>query len=303
MKTCLIFLCTYNGEKYLKEQIDSLLAQKDVEISIKIADDCSTDSTPQTLEEYSQKYPNISYSINSINKKFTYNFLDLFYAKNEKEYDYYAFCDQDDVWDNNKIIEAINALENMENKSENGSLYCSNLKVVNEKLEYIGMQEDDTVITKTNKYTYSYENIATGCTMVIDNKFYHHCLQYYPQGIKLHDYWIFLIAVYTATFYYDKNGYINYRQHTNNQIGTNKKKWTFKNFKRFFKYKGNQPHMLQELLNGFGQYISDEDKEILNTIIRYRKSLKLKFRLMHSKKFKKRRNRLIFKIKVLFNKL
>lgn len=302
MKKCLVLLCTYNGEKYLPELIDSILHQKHVDVEIVAADDCSTDNTQNILKKYSKKYSNFSYSVNKANKKFTYNFLDLFFSVKDKEFDYVAFADQDDVWLDNKLMIAIHKIEE-EGKTKHGCLYSSNLIVANDKLEKIGMQEDETVITKTNKCTYLFENIATGCTMVMDKKFYDHATRYYPENINLHDYWLFMIAIYTANYVYDYNGYILYRQHGDNQIGTNKKKWTMKNIKKVMKSKNGQDHTAGELLNGFEEFIYEENFQDLILIRDYKKKFKYKWKLMWNKKYRKRNHNLILKLKFLLNKV
>ena len=303
-KKCLIFLCTYNGEKYLSKQLDSVLGQEGVETYISVTDDCSIDSTISILEEYKNKYPTrIFYSINDHNKKFAYNFLDNMFSSKNTDYDYYAFCDQDDVWEKNKILSAINLILN--NPSENGTLYCSNLKVVDEDLNYLGMQENESIIKKTNKITFLFENIATGCTIVMDNKFYHHCISYYPKDIKCHDYWVFMVAAYTARFVYDINGYILYRQHGSNQIGSKvqKKKHPFKKISKFFKAKTFHDVLARELINGFDEYLNIEDRKNLITLRDYKKKLRCKLKIIFSRKYRKRRHNLSLKIKILFNKI
>ena len=74
MEKCLVLIATYNGEKYLRELIESVLAQEGVEIEIACSDDCSTDGTQDILKEYSEKLPNFSYYINKENKRFTLAF-------------------------------------------------------------------------------------------------------------------------------------------------------------------------------------------------------------------------------------
>ena len=88
----LILLSTYNGEKYLRELLDSLFNQRDVDVTVFASDDISTDSTPQILEEYKQKF-NLDYRINKENKNFTYNFLDLIYDNKDSDFDYFALSD------------------------------------------------------------------------------------------------------------------------------------------------------------------------------------------------------------------
>ena len=302
MKKCLVLLCTYNGERYLREQIDSILSQEGVEIEITAADDCSTDGTQDILKEYSEKLSNFSYYVNKENKRFTYNFLDLFFSAKDKSFDYVAFADQDDVWLPNKIISGINKINEV-GETKHGCLYSSNLVVVNEKLEKIGMQEDETVLNKTNKQTYLFENIATGCTMVMDKKFYDYATQYYPDNINLHDYWLFMIAIYSANYVYDFNGYILYRQHGDNQIGSNKKKWTRKNISKVLKSKNGQDHTVDELLKGFEKEIYEENLQDLIMIRDYKKKFKYKWKLMFNKRFRKRNHNLILKLKFLLNKV
>lgn len=301
MKSCLVLVATYNGEKYLQEQLDSILAQKGVEIFIKVSDDCSTDGTQKILKSYKENYSNFDYSVNEKNKRFTYNFLDLFFSINENIYDYYAFCDQDDFWLPEKIAKAIEQIENTLKNNKNGVLYCSNLIVANEKLERIGMQEDESIY-KCHKNNFFFENIATGCTIVFNTKFKIHAQKYYPIGISLHDYWLFLIAAYTATYVYDINGYILYRQHETNQIGSNKTKWTWKNIKYFFRYRGPQSKLVEQLLIGYGKEIAEKDRQSLLYMRDYKRKLSYKNKLMYNKKFKKRSHNLIKGIRLLFNK-
>ncbi len=302
MKKCLVLLATYNGEKYLREQIDSIFAQEGVEIEIAASDDCSTDGTQGILKEYSENHQNFSFYINKENKRFTYNFLDLFFSVKDRDFDYVAFADQDDFWLPNKLISGIQKIEEL-GETKHGCLYSSNLIVTNEKLEKIGMQEDETVLTKTNKKTYLFENIATGCTMVMDRKFYDYSSRYYPNNVNLHDYWLFMIAIYSANYIYDFNGYILYRQHDNNQIGTNKKKWTKKNISKVLHSKNGQDHTVDELLKGFEDEIYSENLQDLYMMRDYKKKFKYKWKLMFNRKYRKRNRNLILKLKFILNKV
>ena len=95
-----ILLSTYNGERYLKEQLDSLLGQTYKEFRILIRDDCSNDNTRSILESYKNKNEekiNLFFEDNIGPKK---SFLNLLKKSNS---DYIMFCDQDDIWDQNKL--------------------------------------------------------------------------------------------------------------------------------------------------------------------------------------------------------
>ena len=131
MRIC-VMLSSYNGEKYIKEQIDSILAQKiDGEMILLVRDDGSTDETKQILNEYRSKYNNISWYTGD-NLKAAKSFWDL--VNSAPDADYYAFCDQDDVWYPDKLVRAINALE----KEAIPALYASNVVVVDQNLNSIG---------------------------------------------------------------------------------------------------------------------------------------------------------------------
>lgn len=302
-KKCLVLLCTYNGETYLREQLDTVLAQEGVETHIRCADDCSSDATVAILAEYAAHYPDrVSYAVNERNKRFTYNFIDLFFSTADTDYDYYAFCDQDDHWLPNKLNAAITKIEET-GGDPHGVLYCSNLTVADEKLNKIGMQESPAAVAKVTRRSILVENIATGCTIVIDRAFHRHALRHYPQGIELHDYWFFLIASFTAKTVYDNNAYILYRQHGANQIGTNKRKWTRANIKKFLHMHGKQSALMRELIDGYGEWLLPVDRKRMEDIRDYQRKFGIRMKLLFNPKFRKRNHNLILKLRVLTGKL
>src|ERR1700739_3468336 len=104
-----IALCTYNGEAYIKEQLDSLIDQTYPNCEIIIVDDCSKDGTVGVLKQYADKYPQIKLHINSENLGYTKNFEKAIRLCNGE---YIALCDQDDTWDKNKISILIDQIGN-----------------------------------------------------------------------------------------------------------------------------------------------------------------------------------------------
>lgn len=302
LPTCLVLMGTYNGEKYLSEQINSILNQKDVKIYLKIADDRSTDNTVQILKNYKSIYSNFEFYINDVNKNFTYNFIDLLFSEKESKYDYYAFADQDDYWNENKIINAIKKIESSNKKNNRGCLYFSNQNVVDSSLNFI-KKTYAKYPTVNNKYIYLCENIATGCTFVFDQKFKNHFCSYYPNNIYLHDNYMFLVSIFSANYIYDHEAYIDYRQHSNNQIGVKKDHTSIiRKFKNFKKLKNNQSILVQQLIKGFYDYINDNDKKQLFIIANYRLKITCKLKLLFSFKIRPKTNFLNHKIKILFNK-
>lgn len=295
----IVLLGSYNGEKYLRVQIDSILAQEGVDVFILASDDRSNDKTIEIFKEYKQKYPNFDYRINEKNKGFGYNFLDAYFSIKNEKFDYCAFADQDDYWLPNKLFTAIKQIE--KDDCKNGCFYCSNLKLVDAELKDIGYMEDKSVLN-IQKYVYLTTNIATGCTVVVNRRFYDHSIKYYPVGIYRHDYWLFMIAVFTASYIYDFDAYILYRQHGNNQIGSNKSTFTKAKFKAFRHPKYYTSTLVKELFKGFSDDIYKEDLPYVKIAGEYQQSFKKKNKLLFSRKIKKRRHKFLFKIIVLFNR-
>jgi rhamnosyltransferase len=261
-----IIMSTYNGEKYVGEQIDSILKQNGVNVDIHIFDDRSTDNTVNVIKEYTKKHKNIYLTINETNKNFTYNFLDgLFSLKDNNTYDYYAFADQDDWWVEDKIISAIDKI----NAIDKCTLYSSNLKIVDGLLQPTGKNYDHKIADILQK------NCVTGCTAVMDKAFKELVTLHYPKNtIYLHDYWVALIAnlCKDAHYIYDKNAeHILYRQHGTNQIGVNNRlKAKLKRYMQIlFKkvpYERTTTNLVTVFYNTFKDEIRKEELPVLERV-------------------------------------
>ena len=131
-KKVAVLLCTYNGEKYIREQIDSILHQTYSNISLYIQDDCSSDSTPQILNEY-RSYPQVTIYNSTDNLGYPFSFYDL--LKKVTDADYYAFSDQDDVWYEDKIERAVRLLDKSDPLKP--AMTFANYDVCDEDLNYI----------------------------------------------------------------------------------------------------------------------------------------------------------------------
>ncbi len=298
----LVVMSTYNGEKFMAEQIDSILAQKDVAVTIHIFDDCSKDKTQEIAREYEKKDKRVVLHVNEKNKNFTYNFIDgLFTFKNEQGYDYYAFSDQDDFWVEDKLISAINKIEEV----GRCTLYSSNLKLVDGELKPLGANMVDMKYVN-KKYDVACKNVVTGCTAVFDNDFKNLVTSKYPENIYLHDHWIALIANYVdgANFVYDIcPDHILYRQHGNNQIGSDQSN-KFILFLKYVKAKKLETvkttrNLVERFVELFGDKISEEDKPLFERLTKTNKC-KNRFHLFF--KMKKNNYLSIFRIKMLLNK-
>lgn len=276
-----VLLSTYNGEKYIKEQIESILNQKEVEVSLLIRDDASSDKTIEIIGKLADKNNNIIYYKDE-NLGPARSFMDLLYKSGE--YDYYAFADQDDIWQKQKLISAINMLKEKENEP---SLYMSALEVVDENLNLIETKKVNGNLSFEGEMI---RNFATGCTMVLNKKLCDIIKQYNPSYLIMHDSWITRVCYAVGgNVIIDDNSYIKYRQHTSNVLGY--KDEGFQKIKRQFNiaFKNNismRVNIAKELKNGYYKMLTNEAKEVVDNLINYQEDKKAKKWLLHNKKFR-----------------
>ena len=211
-----MLVSTYNGEKYLSQQLDSILGQQNVDVSILVRDDGSKDDTIAMLEDYTTRYSNVSF-YQGENAGPCMSFFDL--LKHADGYDYYAFCDQDDVWDNDKLSSAVEKL--CRQPKDIPVLYCSNLKVVDEKLNFCRKAHQKSY-RSNNRYSGLVDFFAVGCTEVFNQKAVDMTRAHIRKDCLMHDSWIFMICNFFGRVIYDNEAHINYRQHSHNVVGTNK---------------------------------------------------------------------------------
>lgn len=161
MYTVNVLMSTYNGEKYLREQIDSILSQSGVETHITIRDDGSKDRTKSILNEYSEKYRS-RFSISCGDNIGCNNSFIKLVTDSDKNYDYFAFSDQDDVWKSEKLKHAIKML----NDNRQAHLYASSLFICDEQLN-IKSKKDMSKYLLSLKSDFVRHRLS-GCTMVFD---------------------------------------------------------------------------------------------------------------------------------------
>ncbi len=217
-----ILMATYNGEKYLKEQIESILNQTYKNIRLIISDDASKDSTPKILEEYRKKDSRIEIYLNKENRGVVKN---IEFLLNKVENEFYMLSDQDDVWLPIKVEKSIETL-----KKQDADLVFGDLRVVDKNLEtmhesfakYMLLERKINKFINTDRINYLY-NCVTGCTLLSKKEFIKDILPL-PVISKymIHDHWIGLIVSLNGKLAYMPEQYILYRQHGNNEVGTKK---------------------------------------------------------------------------------
>ena len=252
-------MSSYNGEKYICEQVESILSQNNTEITLFIRDDGSSDSTRDIINNLINKYHNIIF----LNEKKKENvgvknsfLLGLRFAYNYvNDFEYFAFADQDDVW----LPEKINtAIKKIGDNNDIPSLYYSNKTFVNEKLELI---EEENQHFYDDFYAVFFNTGASGCTMVFNRKLASYVIRRIPTYTKLHDQWVFRLAhCLNGHIVFGETSYIYYRQHQNNALGMESCKTNRHNWSGIFK---KSEHTIQKALVEIDEFYHQEiDKDI-----------------------------------------
>lgn len=280
METVEVFLSTYNGEKYLKEQIDSILNQKGVKVKLSVRDDGSTDQTVEILREYEKH--NLITLYTGENLYLTKSFFELV-NKSDKKSEYYAFSDQDDFWEENKLSKAIEQLHNVD--ANKPALYYSALKIVDAKLNFIKI-----LIRKNNEFSKALLiNEVAGCTMVFNKAVLLLNNNYNGENARMHDHWFYLLCRGAGGYvYYDRKSYILYRQHGNNTVGG------VKNYqKRISILKKSMINKPNERLKQIIDYekvsagkITSENQDLIVKLMNYQKSIWNKLNVITDKRFR-----------------
>lgn len=219
-KKIAVLLASYNGVKYIKEQIDSILNQKEVDVTIFISDDLSTDGTIEYLQEIYKGLENIVYLPSGL--KFGgagKNFFRLIRDVDFSSFDFISFVDQDDIWYEDKLIRAIKMIEDKQIDA-----YSSNV---------LAFWEDgkEMIINKSSsqaRYDYLFEAAGPGCTYVLKKDLAISLQNFICDNwedvnkIELHDWFIYAFArENNYKWHIDEKPSMRYRQHTSNQVGAN----------------------------------------------------------------------------------
>lgn len=247
-----VLLSTYNGEKYLSEQLQSLYEQEGVEVSLLVRDDGSSDSTCSVLD-VEQGAGRLTWYTGE-NLKPAFSFWNL--LQKAPDSPFYAFCDQDDVWDNNKLKVAVDKLVSA---GDMPALYFCQTRLVDASLNEIESVKISPLLTYDEALIYHF---VTGCTMVINSAMREVLLRYTPEFIRMHDIWIYNVAqAVGAKVFFDSVPHISYRQHGGNVIGqANSFKAVWKaRVERIKKDKCIRSRLAKELLNGYSDAMSSKN--------------------------------------------
>lgn len=197
MKNVSVVLCTYNGEKYIREQLESILNQTYPVYEVVIQDDKSTDDTVDIIKEYESKYSFVKLFINDNNKGFCQNFLSAYLLASG---DYILSCDQDDIWDNNKVNILVNSIENNMLIFSNSVLFDAN-----KNFQYKSIPFYSQYISVLKPFVLGHQ-IMFDCRLLAD-------IQYFIDHSYPYDYYIFLKAMSIGTVKYIDKPLVKWRRH------------------------------------------------------------------------------------------
>lgn len=207
-----VALCTYNGAKFLREQLASIAAQTQPPAEMVICDDGSEDATISIVKDFASNAPfPVHFHVNPLNLGVRENFSKAVALCSG---DLIAFSDQDDVWLSHKLARA----EKMIHQSANpvATLYCSRLQYINAGLAPLGLSPVPSAISFQNAIV---ENIAIGCSVVFGLDVRRRILQAAPSDMMMHDWWAYLVAAAFGQVVYDPTPTVLYRQHGGNVAG------------------------------------------------------------------------------------
>lgn len=292
-----VLLSTYNGHQYIRELVDSVLAQEGVDVKLQVRDDGSTDDTIEILKAYDD--PRITIRTGN-NLKPALSFLTL--LRECDDADYYAYCDQDDYWYPNKLITSIKELE----VTSEPALFISTYDVCDEHLNKMftfDMKfEEPLSLQETLLY-----RAPSACNMVFNHALRKVINKSKPNFVRMHDFWTLIVTELHDYRIITKNiPLIKYRQHDGECVGITPT--IMSRIRRLVKssIKGDNERWRQakEAYDAYKNEISDDKRDILESIVKYRDTFGNRISLLKDKRFKTSSTyiNILFKTSVLFRK-
>ena len=272
-----IIMGTYNGEKYIKEQIASILTQDYTDWKLFIFDDGSKDDTENIIDEYVKNYPDkICFRRNKVNLGAAGNFFNGIKEVADKyapKVEYYCFSDQDDVWVKDKLSRSLAKIRQIEDGKP--ALVFSDVAITDKNLSITAPSYFEAEKVERTKVSLNYllmENKLIGGTVMINRTLLEQELKAEENGLvpykkaKMHDWWFGLLAAGIGKIGYIEGFTEYYRQHENNVVGGG----SFNSYvkARIGKIKEIRQRINEniiqgeEFLNYFGEYLKEPELSI-----------------------------------------
>ena len=260
-----ILLATYNGEKFLREQLDSIVNQEYKFWELLIHDDGSKDNTILIIKEYQNNYPEKIKLLNDqkVFSSASKNFFHLIQNRSRKA-NLYCFCDQDDIWNKSKLRIIVENYNLQEDKQP--LLIHSDLSLIDEEAKLLEKSHNKLINYQKNsisKKTSLYYNPVPGCAMTINSALANKIS--YSKYMVMHDWWILLSAMYiNVTIIYFDIPLVAYRQHSGNVLGYEKNNILILVIRLFFKI----PRYFENVKKAYSQSKQFYDQSLLRYFIK-----------------------------------
>ncbi|XBS69868.1 glycosyltransferase family 2 protein [Acerihabitans sp. KWT182] len=214
-----ILMGTYNAQEFLESQLNSIAAQSFNEWTVWISDDGSRDNSLAIITEFQNKWgAERVVLLQGPQKGFAENFMSLV-CNPAIRADYYAYADQDDIWETNKLVRALALLNGKGDQLP--VMYCSRTRLIDEHDRELGLSP---LFTKQPSFANALmQSLGGGNTMVFNHAARQLLLEAGRVSIISHDWWTYLVVTGCGgSVIYDAYPSVRYRQHSNNLVGTNK---------------------------------------------------------------------------------
>lgn len=294
-----VLMSTYNSERYLQCQVDSILAQEGVSVQLTVRDDGSSDSTLRIMQDYCQRNANVRVYSDGENLKPARSFMRLL-RDAEPTARFYAFADHDDYWQPDKLRTAVSMLEEAGNRP---ALYFSQTQLVDADLRPIPSVHISPRLTFGESLVYEF---IGGCTMVMNRALRDIVCQYSPSYIPMHDVWIYSVALAVgAQVYFDPVPHILYRQHTGNAVGQGRgemHEW-HRRWSRLVNGERSRSRRAAEIRNGFGHLVTTDNRALVERFTVAKTSLRERILLLFDSRYKPANFKtwILFKLSVFLN--
>ncbi len=285
----LVMMTTYNGQAYVARQIDSILAQQDVDVMLRISDDCSTDGTYRILETYAAEHDNIHISLNGTNLGCNGNFMQLVFEADAQGYDFFAISDQDDEWHPAKLSVAASHISSNTSRPE---LYYAGVNNVTADGEPLGNEYRPYKRVAAKPLSLLLvQNWALGCTTLFNGALLKLLQSYRNTDFgRVYDAWIHAVCLYCGGYAYCdiECTFIDRRITGNNVMGLmNEKRSVGFLLKQSFSWLVHRDDMratkhtkmAQCLLEGYRSQMDDDVASIVEAVARRETSAAARWKL------------------------
>lgn len=283
MSKVIVVMSTYNGEKYLERQLDSIFSQEGVEVLVYVRDDGSTDNTKEILKRYKKERQQnrLSYSLED-NVGWQRSFLKA--LAEAPDGDFYAFSDQDDIWFPNKLCRCVEELEKHDRTRP--LMVHHDRKRVDADLNLL----PDTSVKLDRPLNYQHAVIAEmqGCAMVINRAAKDLATRYKPKVKVPHDQWVNTVCYYFGEIYSIKEPLICHIQYgTNTSSAGNARGGQWYRLKALLSGKNVYDNVADDLLTGYADLLSNKQRKFLIRLRDYKYNIYYRVRLLVSPYFRR----------------